>query len=236
VSDTRGEFDGLAGLYLPIAAAVVVLVLVLVVAFAVRYRARPGADEDDAAGTTSGGDAPRPAGGSRGRVAARGPSSAPRTELLYALLLAAVAALLLWRAFTVEARVDRVASSPALTVDVTAAKWRWRFDYPRWGIVQRGTTRRDPTLVVPAGEEVLFRLRATDVIHAFWIPSARFKRDATPGRTERFTLRFDTPGRVDGGGLCSEFCGLGHLGMRFGVLVLRPAAFAAWAQRRSAVG
>lgn len=226
MSDTRGEHDDLAGLYLPIAAAVVALVLVLVVVFAVRYRARPGAGGGAGHGE-AGEEAP-------GRAAARGPSSAPRAELAYALLLAGVAAVLLWRAFTVEARVDRVAAAPALTVDVTAAKWRWRFDYPRWGIVQRGTARRAPTLVVPAGEDVLFRLRATDVIHAFWIPSTRFKRDATPGRTERFTLRFDRPGRVDGGGLCSEFCGLGHLGMRFGVLVLRPAAFAAWAQRRSA--
>jgi cytochrome c oxidase subunit 2 len=210
--DTRDEHDALARLYLPIAVAVVALVAMLVVAVALRYRARPGDDG----------------------VAPRGPSSAPRIELLYVLLLAAVAGVLLWRTFTVEARVDRVASDAALTVDVTAAKWQWRFDYPRWGIVQRGSDRRDPTLVVPAGEEVRFRLRATDVIHAFWIPSRRFKRDATPGRTEVFTLLFPTPGRVPGGGACTEFCGLGHWSMRFDVLALSPAAFAQWARRRSA--
>jgi cytochrome c oxidase subunit 2 len=211
VVDTRSEHDDLARLYLPIALAVMVVVVGLLVMFAIRYRARGAASEE-------------PAGG---------PTHAPRVELVYAVFLAAVVVFLLWRTFRVEARVDRVAAHPAVTVDVTAAKWEWRFDYPRLGIVERQVGKRYPTLVVPAGREVRFRLRAKDVIHAFWIPSRRFKRDAIPGRTAVFTLLFPHPGAVPGGGLCSEFCGLGHDQMRFNLRVLSGAGFARWTSARS---
>jgi heme/copper-type cytochrome/quinol oxidase subunit 2 len=209
VIDTRSEHDNLAGLYLPIGIAVAGVIVVLVIGLSLWYRFGPAGD----------GDGPR------------GPSHAPRVEFVYVLLLAAAAAILLGRSLTVEARVDPVRASN-LTIDVTAGKWQWRFDYPQSGIVQRGTDTRDPLLVVPTGQEVLFRLRSRDVVHAFWIPYLRYKRDATPGRTELFTLLFERLGRVPGGGACTEFCGLGHWTMRFNVLALRPEAFEAWVARR----
>jgi len=210
--DTRHEYDRIASLYLPIAAGVVLIVAMLVVAFALRYRVRA---EDE-----------RPP----SRV-----SQAPRTEAMYVVVLAAIAALLLWRTFSVEARVDRSARGAAVRVEVTAAKWHWRFDYPQFGIVQRGSDRRIPTLVVPAGRQVGFTLRSIDVIHAFWIPARRFKRDATPGLTSTFSLAFPKPGFSLDGGECSEFCGLGHASMRFDVEVLTPAAFGRWVAARRAV-
>jgi len=214
VVDTRHEYDRVAGLYLPIAVGVVVVIVGLVIAFALRYRTREGVT--------------RPA----SRL-----SSAPKTEAAFVLALAAVAALLLWRTFSVEARVDRGASGAPVQVDVTAAKWHWRFDYPQYGIAQRGTDRRPPTLVVPAGTRVGFTLRSVDVIHAFWIPSLRFKRDATPGLTTTFSMTFGTPGFTRDGGECSEYCGLDHAFMRFDVRVLPAAAFARWAAaRRAAAG
>jgi cytochrome c oxidase subunit II len=213
VVDTRHEYDRLASLYLPIAAGVVLLVLVLVAAVALRYRAQAGRAPSRVAG-------------------------APRVEALYVLLLAAVAAFLLWRTFSVEARVDGASDArAALTVAVTAAKWHWTFAYPALGIVQRGSDARRPTLVLPAGRTVAFRLRSIDVVHAFWIPSRRFKRDATPGFPTRFTLAFPRPGTWANGGECSEYCGLRHWQMRFDVRVLTPAAFAAWERaRRGAAG
>jgi len=214
VTDTRHEYDALASLYLPIAAAVVLLVLLLVLVFASRYRARPAAGDGSR----------RPS-----RI-----TRAPKTEGLYVLVLACVAALLLWRTFTVEARTDHDASGAGVLVDVTAAKWHWRFEYPRVGVVQRGTDDIPPTLVVPAGRTVDFTLRSVDVIHAFWIPERRFKRDATPGFTSSFSLVFPRAGFWRDGGECSEFCGLRHTWMKFHVRVLPPAAFVRWiAARRS---
>ena len=50
-----------------------------------------------------------------------------------------------------------------------------------YGITQRsGTVGRQP-LVVPTGEAVRFNLTSTDVIHGFWVPEVRFKRDVLPG-------------------------------------------------------
>jgi cytochrome c oxidase subunit II len=224
VPDTRHEYDSLAGLYLPIAAGVVALVVLLVLAFALRYRAR----SHDAAEHPQA----EPATGGRHRPSRI--DRAPKTEGLYVLALAGIAAVLLWRTFTVEARVDHDASGRGVAVDVTAAKWHWSFAYPRAGIVQRGTDQRRPTLVVPAGRTVDFTLRSVDVIHAFWIPQRRFKRDATPGFTSSFSLVFPQPGLWRDGGECSEYCGLHHAQMRFDVRVVSPAAFARWVRARQA--
>jgi cytochrome c oxidase subunit 2 len=127
-----------------------------------------------------------------------------------------------------------VEARAALRVDVTAAKWSWRFDYPRYGISLIGSDARPPTLVVPTGTRVLFTMTSLDVIHAFWIPERRFKRDAFPRRTTRFDLVFDRTGVFPDGGACAEYCGLHHAEMRFDVEAMPPAAFAAWARARSA--
>jgi cytochrome c oxidase subunit II len=66
---------------------------------------------------------------------------------------------------------------------------------------------------VQAGRTIRFRMISRDVIHSFWIPSTRFKRDAFPERWTEFDLTFPKPGRYIG--RCAEFCGLQHAGMSF---------------------
>jgi cytochrome c oxidase subunit 2 len=85
---------------------------------------------------------------------------------------------------------------------------------------------RPATLVVPSGQTVQFRMRSLDVIHSFFVPKLRFKRDAFPERTTEFDLVFHEPGFT---GRCAEFCGLHHADMRFNVEVLPPDEFARWA-------
>ena len=51
----------------------------------------------------------------------------------------------------------------------------------------RRSTR--PEMVVPAGRTVHLALRATDVIHAFYVPQFLFKRDVGPGQGERLRLQ-----------------------------------------------
>jgi cytochrome c oxidase subunit 2 len=206
--DTRSQYARLGDLYLPIAIAVVVLVWGVLLAFVLRWRARPGDD--------------RPPRGGESNVA---------LEAGYVVVLAAVAALLVTFTFRTESKVDALAAAPALRVHVVAAKWRWRFEYPG-GVVQQGTDTRPATLVVPTGRTVAFALDALDVIHAFWIPERRFKKDAIPGRTNRFDLTFPRAGYFPGAGECSEFCGLLHAQMRFNVRALSPAAFRAWLRAR----
>jgi cytochrome c oxidase subunit 2 len=217
-ADTRSAFSGLFDLYVPIATGVFALVVVVLVVILVRNRADAG----------DGG---------------RGPSrtaSAPRLELAYAVALGLIAAFLLWRSIDVVHRTDgvvaRAAPAPGagpagLTVRLVAAKWNWRFVYPG-GVVEQGDgPQRLPTLVVPAREPVRFRLTSLDVVHSFWIPAARFKYDAIPGRVNVFDLVFD-PGVDYRDDRCSEFCGQYHEQMQFRVSVRAPAAFEAWLRGR----
>jgi cytochrome c oxidase subunit 2 len=82
--------------------------------------------------------------------------------------------------------------------------------------------------VVPAGEAVRLRLSTQDVIHAFWVPEARYKHDLIPGSVQIATLTFAHPGVF--AGQCAEFCGLRHADMVFSVDVVSAQRFEAWAR------
>jgi cytochrome c oxidase subunit 2 len=146
------------------------------------------------------------------RGAGHGVENRPRLELAYAIVLAVIAAALVGFTFHTEAREDRVEPAPT-TVDVVAFKWGWAFT--AGGRTIAGDDRAPPTLTVPAGRPIRFVLRSRDVIHAFWVPALRFKRDAFPFRPTQFDLVFDHPGTYVG--RCAEFCGLQHAGMTFQV-------------------
>jgi cytochrome c oxidase subunit 2 len=197
---TREEYDSLLGLYVPIAIAVAVLVCALFIFAAIRYRRR---DE-------------------------RLPSQASRLsrlEAVWALAVAAIVAILLTVTFTTESDVDALAEDPGLEVDVTAFQWGWRFTYRESGVTILGDNLDPPTLVVPSETTVRFNLVARDVIHAFWIPELRFKKDAFPDRVNEFDLVFDEEAMQ---GRCAEFCGLRHANMLFDVQPMPPEEFEAW--------
>jgi cytochrome c oxidase subunit II len=206
--DTRADYQHLASIYLVIAVVVAVLVLAAIVGFALRYRAR----------------ASRPAPTSER-------DEAPVLEGAVVVGLILIAAVLVALTFHTETREDALAASPPVRVHAVAAQWRWRFDYPG-GVSQLGTNAKPATLVVPRGQTVGFTLTSRDVIHAMWVPDLRFKKDAIPGRVNRFDMVFPQAGFFEGMGECSEFCGLYHAQMRFDVRVLAPAAYRAWLARR----
>jgi len=87
---------------------------------------------------------------------------------------------------------------------------------------------------MPAGTPVDILVTSQDVIHAFWIPRFAGKIDAVPGHVNRLRIQADQPGRY--AGQCNEFCGLGHAGMRFDVIVHRPEEFAAALAQAAASG
>ncbi len=150
-------------------------------------------------------------------------------ELGYVAIIAATVIVLVALSFRTGDREDALgAERPATTIDVTAFQWGWRFDYAD-GTTVIGNARRPPILVVPIGEPVRFRLTSRDVIHAFWIPDLRFKRDAFPNRETAFDLVFSADST--GPGHCAEFCGIDHSRMDFRVLPLSPASFRDWLRR-----
>jgi cytochrome c oxidase subunit 2 len=207
MSDTAREYRHLFDIYVPIAIAVFAVIAAFVFFALVRYRWRRG-------------------------HAPRGKTERPLLEGAYAVVLAAVAATLLYFTFSTEAKVDPLPGHPGLVVNVTGAQWNWRFEYPKYRITQLSTTQREGTLYVPSGTPVLFRIGSVDVIHSFWIPAMKIKKDAFPGATNKVGMVFPKPG-VFYSGECAEFCGLHHAEMLFRVRVLAPGAFAAWVRSRT---
>jgi cytochrome c oxidase subunit 2 len=108
----------------------------------------------------------------------------------------------------------------ATRIEAEGRQWTWTFRYPDHG----GVATRN-VLHLPAGVPVDITVTSIDVIHSFWVPRLAGKIDAVPGHANHLRLQADTPGRYDG--RCSEFCGLGHTGMRFSVVVHPAQDFAA---------
>ncbi|HEX7089449.1 MAG TPA: cytochrome c oxidase subunit II [Longimicrobiales bacterium] len=114
----------------------------------------------------------------------------------------------------------------ALDVYVSAKQWVWKFAYAE-GPTSVGV------LYVPAGRPVRLRLTSRDVIHSFFVPAFRIKRDAVPGMYTAIWFEAVRPGRYPV--LCAELCGVGHSRMRAEVVVLSPQAFDDWRQGRPAL-
>ena len=127
-------------------------------------------------------------------------------------MLVVIAGVLVTKTFRAESREDAVAATGD-TVEVVAFQWGWTFRHDGRSVT--GDDLHNPTLEVRAGRTIRFRMISRDVIHSFWIPSERFKRDAFPGHWTEFDLIFERPGTCVG--RCAEFCGLQHAGMGFAV-------------------
>jgi cytochrome c oxidase subunit 2 len=115
----------------------------------------------------------------------------------------------------------------ALKVQVYAQQFAWSFGYPG-----KGNAWSEGELHVPLGRQVQFKMHAQDVIHSFWVPEWRIKKDNVPGIT---TTAIVTPDKVGTYQLvCTELCGFGHTTMRANVVVQPPAEFRKWvaAQRQ----
>jgi len=106
----------------------------------------------------------------------------------------------------------------ALPVTATARMWSWSFTY--------ANGRTSPKLFVPVGKPVLVDLVATDILHGFFLPAFRVKRDVVPGMKNHVWFVADKPGSYDL--FCSQYCGTGHSAMITTVEALPAAEFAAW--------
>ncbi len=107
----------------------------------------------------------------------------------------------------------------ATDVYVTGKQWVWKFAY-----AQGPTTAG--ILYVPVGRPVRVRITSRDVIHSFYVPDFRLKRDAVPGRYTTTWFEADTTGHFQI--LCAEYCGAGHSRMWGEVVALPPDRFDAW--------
>jgi cytochrome c oxidase subunit II len=117
-----------------------------------------------------------------------------------------------------------------MRLDITAQQYEWTFGYPQAGNI------KTHELVVPVGRQLEVHLTALDVIHSFWVPEWRIKRDlvpAGPGGKDVDNEVEVTPDRVGTYNVvCTELCGFGHSTMRALVRVVPQNEFDSWVAKQ----
>ena len=140
-----------------------------------------------------------------------------------------------------------------LTIKATGLQWKWGYDYikgegeglgffstidpghramssaggPKPGqVVDDYLLKVDNPMVVPVGKKVRIITTATDVIHAFAVPSFGIKQDAIPGFVRDIWFRAEKTG--DFYGQCSELCGKEHSYMPIHVKVVSAQDYSKW--------
>ncbi len=117
---------------------------------------------------------------------------------------------------------ERAYANTDMVIDVTAQQFFWTFYYPEHDI----TTQQE--LVVPVGRPVQYRLHSKDVLHAFWVPQFRIKRDVMPDRITDTRATATLVGEYPI--VCAELCGAAHAQMRAVVKVVSQSDFDAWVE------
>ncbi|MBI5380810.1 MAG: cytochrome c oxidase subunit II [Opitutae bacterium] len=150
--------------------------------------------------------------------------------ILASVGLLAIIAVPTMRAIWYTYDVPEAERKDALEVVATGYQWWFKFEYPTEKIALpaggEGPLVTGNELVVPAGRAVRVQLRTTDVIHSFWVPKLAGKVDMIPNRPNFLWFKATAPGYFYG--QCAEFCGESHAIMRFRVIALAPADYAAW--------
>ena len=140
-----------------------------------------------------------------------------------------------------------------LTIKATGMQWKWGYDYikgegegigfvstldsghramsdaggPKAGeVVDNYLLKVDNPLVVPVDKKVRVITTATDVIHAFMVPSFGIKQDAVPGFVRDTWFRAEKIG--DFYGQCAELCGKEHAYMPIHVKVVSAEDYSRW--------
>ena len=92
----------------------------------------------------------------------------------------------------------------AMEIRVRGKKWSWEFEYPNG-------SREPQQLTIPVNKPVKLVLSSDDVLHSFFIPAVRMKRDAVPGLYS--TVAFTPNKKGDAQVFCAEYCGTSHSAM-----------------------
>ncbi|MCA9293946.1 MAG: c-type cytochrome, partial [Phycisphaerales bacterium] len=145
-----------------------------------------------------------------------------------------------------------VAPADAMNVYVTASQWNWEFAYPDGGSTLEQEligAMKSPVIAFPIDKPTKLIMTSKDVIHSFYIPAFRTKRDIFPNRYT--TLWFQPTGRIthtfsaDDKALvpvdpkrpgyylfCAEYCGDQHSQMAARVAVLSQPDYEAWRKQQ----
>lgn len=195
-SDYSKSWDTLYGFLFWVCAFFFVIVIIPMVVFVIKYRERPG--------------------------------NRPAQHITHNLLLefiwtaiptVIVMVIFVW-GWVVYRETDRPPAN-AQEVRVIAKSWSWTFQYD-----DGRTTTND--LYVPVGTPIKLLITAekADVLHSFFVPNFRIKKDAVPGMFSTIWFKSDVPGQHLI--FCAEYCGADHSNMMGRVIVLSPEDYEKW--------
>jgi cytochrome c oxidase subunit II len=90
-----------------------------------------------------------------------------------------------------------IAPANSIEIHVNAKQWSWEFVYPNGG--------SSDELIVPVHKPVKLILSSGDVLHSFFVPALRVKRDVVPGMFSNVWFEATHEGHDDV--FCAEYCG-----------------------------
>jgi cytochrome c oxidase subunit 2 len=172
------------------------IVIIPMVYFAIRYRDKPGAK------------------------AATHITHNLKLEFLWTIIPTVIVMVIFVWGWVVYRQLYQIPQN-AMEIRVVAKSWNWTFQYDDG----RTTTN---AMYVPTGQPVKLTITAdrNDVLHSFYVPHFRIKKDAVPGM---FTyLWFNVPTEGQYVIFCTEYCGAGHSDMLAKVIAVKPEEFEKW--------
>ena len=110
-----------------------------------------------------------------------------------------------------------------LEVEVAALDWKWLFIYPEHGIATVNE------MAAPVDRPIRFRLTATSVMNAFYVPALAGMIYAMPGMETTLHGVINKSGTFDG--FSANYSGDGFSGMRFAFHGVDDEGFDAWVEK-----
>lgn len=124
-----------------------------------------------------------------------------------------------------------------IVIKATGHQWYWSYEYPKdhggFSFDSNLAQNKEPRLlavdnevVLPVNKTVRVQVTASDVIHAFAMPSFGLKIDAIPGRLNETWFKAEKEGIFYG--QCSLICGQNHAYMPIAIRIVSEEAYAKW--------
>jgi cytochrome c oxidase subunit 2 len=107
----------------------------------------------------------------------------------------------------------------SMEIFITGRQWMWKVEHPEG-------QREINEVHVPLGRPVKLTMTSEDVIHDFFVPAFRVKKDVLPGR---YTSLWFTATKVGTYHLfCAQYCGAFHAGMIGSIIVQEQSEYERW--------
>nr|WOR81150.1 cytochrome c oxidase subunit II [Micraspides sp.] len=132
-------------------------------------------------------------------------------------------------------------NSPLITLKAVGHQWYWSYEYSDFLNLEFDSYMTpildsnymnfrlldvDNRTILPMNSQIRVLISATDVIHAWTIPSLGIKADAIPGRLNQVGFLINRTGLFFG--QCSEICGANHSFMPIVIETVPVNSFLTW--------